>query len=209
MNEKILKAVDDYYTEKLNEFGVTPQGVDWNSFESQGLRFEMLSEFIDFKNKFSILDYGCGFGAMYEYYKDKVGLDFSYNGFDISNSMINEAKKKYKDVTNVNWFNKLDTNLSYDYVVASGIFNVRQEVSDDSWLDYIFKTLSQINQISIKGFSFNLLTKYSDKDYMKDYLYYADPLVIFDYCKKNFSKYVSLKHDYPLYEFTIIVRKDV
>lgn len=209
MNEKILKAVDDYYTEKLNKFGVTPQGVDWNSYESQGLRFEMLSEFIDFKNKFSILDYGCGFGAMYEYYKNKVGLDFSYNGFDISNSMINEAKKKYKDITNVNWFNKLDTNLSYDYVVASGIFNVKQEVSDDSWLDYIFKTLSQINQISIKGFSFNLLTKYSDKEYMKDYLYYADPLVIFDYCKKNFSKYVSLKHDYPLYEFTIIVRKDV
>jgi hypothetical protein len=52
-----------------------------------------------------------------------------------------------------------------------------------------------------------VLTKYSDKEYMKEYLYYADPLYLFDYCKKHFSKNVALLHDYNLYEFSIIVRK--
>jgi len=52
-----------------------------------------------------------------------------------------------------------------------------------------------------------MLTKYSDREYMKEYLYYADPLFIFDYCKRNFSKKVALIHDYELYEFTILVRK--
>ena len=54
-----------------------------------------------------------------------------------------------------------------------------------------------------------MLTKYSDKEYMRDNLYYADPLFIFDYCKRNFSKQVALLHDYGLYEFTILVKKDI
>ena len=64
-----------------------------------------------------------------------------------------------------------------------------------------------MNQISTKGFSFNVLTSYSDKEFMRDYLYYANPLDLFDYCKKNFSKQVALLHDYNLYEFTLLIRK--
>jgi hypothetical protein len=43
---------------------------------------------------------------------------------------------------------------------------------------------------------------------MRDDLYYADPRVIFDHCKRSFSRWVALLHDYGLYEFTIIVRRD-
>jgi hypothetical protein len=42
---------------------------------------------------------------------------------------------------------------------------------------------------------------------MKDYLYYADPMKLFDHCKKKYSKKVAILHDYPLYEFTLLVRK--
>jgi len=66
-----------------------------------------------------------------------------------------------------------------------------------------------MNQKSKRGFSFNMLTKYSDKEYMRDDLYYADPLFILDFCKRNFSKNVSLLHDYGLYEFTILVRMEI
>ena len=50
-------------------------------------------------------------------------------------------------------------------------------------------------------------THYSDVEYLKDYLHYADSLFIFDHCKKKFTKYVVLKHDYPLYEFSISIKK--
>jgi len=46
-------------------------------------------------------------------------------------------------------------------------------------------------------------------DWKQDNLYYGDPFLFFDYCKRNISRYVSLLHDYPLYEWTIIVRKEV
>ena len=35
----------------------------------------------------------------------------------------------------------------------------------------------------------------------------ADPLEAFDRCKRTYSRFVTLLHDYPLYEFTIIVRR--
>ncbi len=64
-----------------------------------------------------------------------------------------------------------------------------------------------MNKASEKGFSFNLLTSYSDAHLKKDYLYYANPGFWFDFCKQNFSRNVALLHDYNLYEFTIRVRQ--
>jgi len=64
-----------------------------------------------------------------------------------------------------------------------------------------------MNEYCEKGFSFNCLTSYSDDDKMKDYLYYANPMELFDLCKRKYSRNVALLHDYDLYEFTILVRK--
>ena len=97
----------------------------------------------------------------------------------------------------------------HDYIVSSGIFNIKSDVSDEDWRKYIVETIHMFNQVAVKGFAFNCLTKYSDVEYMKDYLYYADPLYLFDYCKKNFSKNVALLHDYGIYDFTILVRKEL
>ena len=63
-----------------------------------------------------------------------------------------------------------------------------------------------MNEKSLKGFAFNCLTSYVD--YKEDHLYYGNPLFFFDFCKKNFSKYVTLIHDYKLYEWTMLVVKE-
>jgi len=201
-----IKEVSEYYTRKIEQFGPTPQGVDWNSGESQILRFKQLVKLVDIgEEHFSLLDYGCGYGAMYDYLNTTFS-GFNYTGYDVSKSMIDKAKEYIHNKKAV-WVNELNRIEIYDYLIASGIFNVKLDNSDDDWNDYILKTLRQFNQLTSKGFSFNVLTKYSDKEFMKDNLYYADPSLLFDYCKLHFSKHVSLLDDYPLYEFTIIVRK--
>lgn len=205
-NEKILNEVNSYYTDKILKNGMTPQGVDWNSIESQELRFEILSGNIDYSKPFSVIDYGCGFGSMFDFYKTRAN-DFTFYGFDISEEMIVNAREAHKANANAKWFTDIKEVPAADYVIASGIFNVRLSNNDADWLAYILETLNTINEKSTKGFSFNMLTKYSDAEYMKDYLYYADPLFIFDHCKRHFSKWVALKHDYPLYEFSISVKK--
>ena len=206
MANNILDTVNDYYTQKIKEFGVTPKGVDWNSAESQEMRFGQLCKVIDRKDMFSVLDYGCGYGAMLDVLKTTYS-NFQYCGLDISEEMIAQAVKQHHGDQTATWRTKLaDTDL-FDYTIASGIFNVRLQTSDADWKQYILDTLSDMNKHSSKGFSFNMLTSYSDKEYMRDYLYYADPAFFFDHCKRNFSKYVAVLHDYPLYEFTMIVRK--
>lgn len=204
-DNKIINQVNDYYSQKIITHGATPQGVDWNSAESQNLRFKQLLKLIDTRTPFSLLDYGCGFGSLLEFIKqEKYNCD--YSGFDVSLQMIAEAKKIHPYV---NWLTQKEELKVYDFTIASGIFNVRLDNSNENWLHYILETLNEMNRISKKGFSFNVLTTYSDKEFMKDYLYYADPGILFDYCKINFSKYVSLLHDYPLYEFTILVKKEI
>jgi len=47
MHDKILKDVCEYYTTKVEEFGDTHLGIDWNSKASQYLRFEQLSKVIN------------------------------------------------------------------------------------------------------------------------------------------------------------------
>ena len=59
----------------------------------------------------------------------------------------------------------------------------------------------RIAQHSRSGFTFNLLSTYSD--YQEEHLFYGDPLEWFDWCKREITPRVMLLHDYPLYEWTI------
>jgi SAM-dependent methyltransferase len=203
---RILEDVSRYYAGKLQTHGATPRGVDWNSADSQHLRFAQLLKLTDCKIPFTINDYGCGYGALADYLRDE-GYAFRYCGFDISPQMTATARQ-LQPASQVTFVNEESDLRPADYTVASGIFNVRLETPAIEWERYMLDTLAAINELSLKGFAFNLLTKYSDPEFMRQDLYYADPIFLFDYCKTKFSRFVSLIHDYPLYEFTILVRKE-
>lgn len=205
-HKKILDAVNTYYTDKVQQFGDSPQGVDWNSEESQILRFEQLCKILpqNREEHFSVLDYGCGYGAMYEYIAQNYP-HATYIGYDISEAMINKAKQKYPQI---NWITELTPTLKVDYSIASGIFSVKLKENEEQWYTYILDTLAIFDRLVQKGFSFNCLTSFSDKEYMKENLYYANPMKLFEYCKTNFSKYVALLHDYPIYEFCLLIKKN-
>ncbi len=202
----LLTEVAEYYTTKLAEHGETPRGVDWNGEESQTLRFKNLCKIVDTSNQFSINDLGCGYGALYGFLANKYE-EFSYSGIDVSESMIRAAEQRYKDKSQARFVLSSEPDQVADYGVASGIFNVCLGRSDDEWRSYLEATLDVLDRTSRVGFAFNCLTSYSDEDKMRDYLYYADPCVLFDLCKRRYSRNVALLHDYGLYEFTILVRK--
>ena len=203
---EFLKEVENYYTEKINTHGLTAKGVDWNGSQSQLLRFEQLIRLCPTHDGFSINDLGCGYGAFYEFMSEKFPL-FSYYGVDVSPAMIEAAKQKHGNHNHISFSIGNAPSILADYTVASGIFNVRLDCSSSVWSKYIEDTLGVMNRFCRLGFSFNCLTSYSDSDKMKPYLHYADPNRLFDFCKRNFSRNVSLLHDYELYEFTILVKK--
>jgi hypothetical protein len=69
------------------------------------------------------------------------------------------------------------------------------------------ETIADLAALGTRGFAFNALTLYSDVEKRRPDLHYADPLELFDHCKRTYSRFVTLLHDYPLYEFTILVRR--
>jgi hypothetical protein len=92
-----------------------------------------------------------------------------------------------------------------DYSTVSGTFNVKFESGESNWEEFIKSKLEEMNKYSKQGFSFNMLSTYVD--WQEPHLYYGDPTSWFKFCKINFSKKVSLFHDYDLYEWTIVVIK--
>jgi SAM-dependent methyltransferase len=202
----LLIEVAEYYTSKLAQHGETPQGVDWNGEESQILRFEQLCKIVDTSNHFSINDLGCGYGALYDFLAQKYE-SFSYAGVDVSANMIRSAEQRNQDTSKARFVLASEPEQAADYGVASGIFNVRLGRSDDEWWAHLEATLDILDRTSLFGFAFNCLTSYSDAERMRDYLYYANPCALFDLCKRRYSRNVALLHDYDLYEFTILVRK--
>jgi SAM-dependent methyltransferase len=201
-----LDHVRSYFDKRIQEHGASPRGSDWNSETSQNLRFDQLLRVIEAQS-FSLLDYGCGYGALADYLVTK-GFDVDYYGYDILESAIETARQVHADKLHRTFFTNKSELPICDYTVASGIFNFRGEQAFEDWTEYVIGILYEFDQLSRRGFASNFLTKYSDAVKMRADLYYADPLFLFDYCKRNFSKNVALLHDYRLYDFTLIIRKD-
>ena len=154
----------------------------------------------------SLLDVGCGYGALLDTIRQR-GLALDYRGFDISADMVAAARARHAgDLAAV--FSTEPTALRpAAYAVASGIFNVKLHHDAADWQDYVWATVQSLHEAGTHGFAFNMLSTYSDPERRRDTLHYADPLEVFDRCKRQFSPRVSLLHDYPLFEFTIVVRK--
>jgi SAM-dependent methyltransferase len=206
ISRQILETVAHYYAEKLRAFGPTPQGVDWNSADSQALRFKGLLTVVDDASDVSINDYGCGYGGLVDHL-GHTGRRVTYRGFDISQAMIDAARARHAGTTWCSFTGDPDQLPPADYTVASGIFNVKLDCPTDTWREYVLDTVATLASLSRRGFAFNVLSTYSDADKRRPDLFYADPLEMFDICKRRFSPRVALLHDYPLYEFTIVVRK--
>lgn len=195
----------DYYDAKLREHGPTPAGADWNSQASQELRFRQLEHLWSAEPEASLLDYGCGYGAMGTYVRHR-GHRGRYTGFDVSGEMIEAARAQLSSLERCTLTSSREDLAPADYAVASGVLNVKQGASDEAWHAYVWEVIGDLAALGRRGFAFNALTRYSDVERRRPDLYYADPLEIFDRCKQHYSRHVALLHDYPLWEFTIVVR---
>jgi SAM-dependent methyltransferase len=200
-----LDKIKELYDSNLETHGLSSKSVGWPDKKSQLLRFEKLLSVVDNPSRpFTINELGCGYGELFRYL---IKNDFKvrkFYGYDISEKMIAAAGKYISD-KRVSLICSSEITTKADYTITSGIFNVAFGEDKKKWEKYIKRTLVEMFENSGKGISFNLLTSYVD--FKAKNLYYADPFVFFDFCKKRLSRKVNLLHDYPLFEWTITVRK--
>jgi SAM-dependent methyltransferase len=196
--------VTRYYADRLATHGCTAGGVDWSSERSQQLRFEQLLRIVGGERKYTLLDYGCGYGALARCLITGPAA-IRYVGFDVCMPMIAAARAAVRDPS-CTFTAREDQLQPLDYAVASGLFNVKLRASEAQWQAHVVATIGKLAELGRRGFAFNMLTRYADPELMRDYLYYADPGWYFGLCKERWSRNVSLLHDYDLYEFTVLVR---
>lgn len=208
-NRAIIQRAKIFNNEQLDNHSVSPQGVGWNSVNAQSKRYEQLLRIVQDQDiDVTLNDVGCGYGYLWSTLSDNENI-VQYNGYDVSDNMLDATRKEHKNVQNKRVkFNHLKDIKTADYSIASGIFGMKFDFTESEWYEYILDTLNLLNQYSLSGFAFNMLTSYSEPDKCQDDLYYADPCKYFDICKRKFSRNVALLHDYDLYDFTILVRKD-
>jgi SAM-dependent methyltransferase len=199
-----VNTVAKYYASKLAQHGATPAGVDWNSEESQRVRFDQFMELISDRQA-SVCDYGCGYGAFLGYLRAR-GHQGEYVGFDVADAMIREARTAHEADHAARFTSVRDDVAVVDFTIASGIFNVRLTTPADEWRTYVDETIRDLASLSRRGFGFNVLSSYSDPERRRGDLHYADPREVFDQCMERWPRRVALVHDYDLYEFTVTVR---
>lgn len=196
-----------YYEDGFSRHGSTAQGVDWNGPESQEINFDQIIKLLPPDAPVEVNDLGCGYGALADYLSSRRRLA-RYRGYDVNPEMIEAARSHYSGRPEIT-FEVADRALHpADYGVACGVFTLRLGRSDDDCFRYMSAALDGLHETSARGFAFNGLTAYSDPDKMREHLYYPDPRDVFDLCKRRYARNVALLHDYGLYAFTMIVRKD-
>lgn len=208
--EETQRKLEEFFVEKLETYGATAKGVDCSGEQAQAIRFAELVRVIEPSIPFTVTDYGCGYGAMFDFLLAR-GWQFEYYGVDLIEKMVVAGREAHKNYPNAHFTTDEKELPVTDYLVAQGIFNIKLDCPYNQWQQMVIETLPRMNALCSKGFSFNMLTKYSDPERMAERpdLFFGDPLFFFDFCKRNFSRNVALLHDYGVYDYTIIVRKDI
>jgi SAM-dependent methyltransferase len=200
--------VKKYHRDLVLEHGASAEGVGWKDCQSQQLRFQILSGVFQRRGGFSVLDVGCGVGALLGFLRDQGFENVQYTGIDVAAESLELARAQYHDVPGAEFLETTIDRLDrkFDYAVSSGIYNLKLEQSEHVWLPYVLKMIDAQFEACKIASAFNCLTSY--RDFSAPDLYYSNPSVIFDHCKQNLSKFAALRHDYPLWEFTVFVRRE-
>ena len=182
-----------FYKKAIKEYGMSAQGVHWNSKYTQYKRFEILTKFIkkDIKTS-SIIDAGCGFGEYYKYLESNHKLPQKYIGIDCEDIMINPAKKRFPSLEFYTKNILEDKLIDADYYICSGAMNILKK-------DEVFLFIKQCFLYSKKGFIFNFLKSLSFNNVsIEEVLKYCNTL----------STNIKIKDNYLENDISIMLKKD-
>jgi SAM-dependent methyltransferase len=93
----MLDSLERYYANRINQKGPSHEAVDWGSADRQHLAFRQVLKILEdpvtgqLARRFSLLDYGCGYGVLLPYLREH-GFDLAaYTGYDMTPAMIEAA----------------------------------------------------------------------------------------------------------------------
>ncbi len=204
------QQIVETYERSLARHGPTIRALRWVSEESQVARFSVLAEAGPLAGA-SLLDIGCGLGDLFGFLRQH-GLDCEYTGYDITPGMLDGARAKYPE-GRFELRDILTEGLggSFDYVMASGTFNVR--VPDhESWLARMLETMYAGCRRAV---AFNILRPLpAEKQppepfatWAREFYYEVEPPALVDACRR-LTPAVEVREGYLPAEYTLYLRRE-
>ncbi|MBD3318493.1 methyltransferase domain-containing protein [Candidatus Woesearchaeota archaeon] len=195
--DKLIEKYEHWRTYDPNP----AEKVGWMDKQDQIGRFLQFLKLESFTGKSfvgsSVLDVGCGYGAFLEFLIEQLRSNsFYYFGIDINDKYVERAKETWGgDVGTVlsspplfvhAEFADYEFHRSFDFVVASGIFNVNAFDSKDRAYQVIFETVKKMIALATHGVGFNFLSAVLDQGQIltADMVCY-DKHKVLDWCKKQ------------------------
>ena len=97
------------YNERIDKLGNIPSSAGWKDLETQYLRFTELTDSLEINNSSRILDLGCGYGALIDYFKTiKVKIkEENYFPCENKDVLMKTRMKKLDSVQIINEYIKI------------------------------------------------------------------------------------------------------
>jgi SAM-dependent methyltransferase len=206
--DPVTARLRDHYSRKFREHGSTERGVDWNRPEDVRLRYHnMLAALEGYSAAAApaLLDVGCGYGGLLDYANEKkVPLD--YTGIDVCADMVAAGRARHPGAR----FETADAfdfgkPLSFDIVVCNGILTQKLETPLPEMDRFANRLIRRLFELCRHCAAFNVMT--TRVNFTVPNLYYRDPADVLAFCIAEVTPRVRLDHSYPLYEYTVYLRR--
>lgn len=202
--ESNIERAKAYFEPRPALHGDSYLAADWGSQKGQFDRFAALQRITPLNNC-HILDVGCGMGHLLDWVRMQGLALRSYEGIDVTPSMVAAARARHPDAT----FHECDVLLggqphqpSYDVVFASGIFYLAL----DKPYHFLEAMLRRLFHLADQALVFNLLTASSHDDCGEAGEFRADTAQVIAIIS-SLSPYFSLDHTYSRADATIAIFK--
>jgi SAM-dependent methyltransferase len=201
VDEREKAWMRDRYGARLARFGDDIRTLGSGTEDRRRLRFKVLRE-VGIEPGASVVDVGCGFGDFYGYLRDE-GVLVDYLGLDINPDLLAVAAEKYPGARFAGLDIETEAVEPADFVVASGTFNLALRHGDN--YDYVGRVLERAFAVARRGVAVDFQSAYVDF-HVAD-MHYYEPERVFAIARR-LTKRVTLRHDYPLYEFCVYLFPD-
>lgn len=194
-HEEVLR----YFDQRLDAYGPTVRALDWGSEDSQRTRFRILVE-VGALEGCRVLDVGCGLGDLWEYLTRTIPT-VDYEGCDVNPRMVAAARTRYphgRFLVADPMSGPAELSAPYDYILASGLFYLRDE-------EFLRGMVAEMFSLCSRGVAFNSLSAWADHPEPGEY--YAEPGRVLAFCR-SLARRVVLRHDYFPHDFTVYVYRD-
>lgn len=200
-----LSVIGDYYLPRLKFFGGGAAAAGWSTEGNQEIRFDALLAVCGDWTGQSILDVGCGTGDLLSFMDSRALPYKSYFGQDVLRQSINTCRRRFPGIYDNFSYAPVtvmaDTyRTRYDYVVASGVFNLRTPNHHQIMLDSVKAMWCMCS----KAVAVNFLKPSHVRPESDDVILVADPLNRLDELTQlTGTEYWAIEEDYLYNDFTV------